>query len=47
MLKNNSDLFLDNISISEVEQHLGIDVKVSSVNAEEFMRTIMGKVNDE
>ncbi len=47
MLKNNSDLFLDNISISEVEQRLGIDVKVSSVNAEEFMRTIMGKVNDE
>lgn len=47
MLKNNSDLFLDNISISEVEKQLGINIKVSSVNAEEFVSTIIGTVNGE
>ena len=44
MLKDNSNIFLDNISLQDVEEHIGTNIKVSTVNAKDLVSNIIGPV---
>ncbi|HHY14031.1 MAG TPA: DUF512 domain-containing protein [Thermoanaerobacterales bacterium] len=44
MLKDNSNLFLDDVSLQDVKKHIGTDIKVSAVNANDLVSNIIGSV---
>jgi len=43
MLRYERDLFLDNVSVQDIERELGIRVSIVEANADDFVNKVLGE----